>query len=267
MIKYGRFRFVEAVSDDLKEQIYRLRYKVYVEEFGFEKPDNHPGGRETDSYEEYARHFAAIDDNDEVVGTIRLVLHSEKGFPIEHATDIKFIGGKPSPDKIAEISRLAVSKRYRRRREDGRYGVESYLNNSDRVVKAGKLVGPFKVERRKRPIIILGLFQIMYQSSKRLGITHWYMITEKKIYLMLKKFGFVFHQIGEEVNYHGVRIPYLGVIDEIEQNLIRQNPVLAKVLLRGLEKQFYPRFGIVNLLKMCLCFPYYSKKAWYQWRS
>ena len=267
MLRYGRFSFVEAKNEEIKKKIYQLRYEVYVKEFGFEKPEDHPGGLETDEYEKYSKHFAAIDDDGEVIGTIRLVLCSEKGFPIEHATKVSFIGEKPPPEKIAEISRLAVSKKYRRRREDGMFGVESYLKKSEGGILPDSGPVPRKHERRKRPVIVLGLFQIMYHASKRLGLSHWYMITEKKIYYMLKKFGFLFHQIGEPVEYHGLRIPYLGIINEIEQDLIRENPVFLKMILRGLEKKYHPEYGAVNLLKMYLAFPYYSKKALRYWQG
>ena len=80
----------------------------------------------------------------------------------------------------------------------------------------------------------------MYQVSKRLGITHWYLITEKKLWYALKRFNFVFHQIGEPVYYYGMRIPYLGIIDEIEENLFRKNFDFAKDFLVDLDKQFWP---------------------------
>ena len=41
------------------EEVYRLRYKVYCEEWGFERIENHPGERETDEFDEYSVHFIA----------------------------------------------------------------------------------------------------------------------------------------------------------------------------------------------------------------
>lgn len=219
-----------------------MRYEVYVKEFGFENEKDHPNGLETDNYENESVHFACLNEHDSVVGTIRLVLHSGKGFPIEHAVETEFIGKKPNKGRIAEISRLTVSRDLRRRKEDGMHGVESYLKKSEGGVLPEDGSIPYEMRGRKNPIIVLGLYQVMYHESKRRGITHWYMITEQKVYYALKKYGFHFHQIGESIEYHGKRVPYLGIIDEIEQSLIAANPEMLKIMLTGLEKNYWPKF-------------------------
>lgn len=236
-----RFRFVQATSTALKHATYRLRYRVYVEECGFERPEDHPDGLETDAYEAHAIHLAALDDADAVIGTVRLILHSPQGFPIEHAVpNLRFIGARPAPQHLAEISRLAISPTYRRRIEDGLYGVESYLRQSEGGVLPD--VGPPRPqdERRKRPVIVLGLYRLLYQVSKRLGITHWYMVTEKKLWYILNKYHFLFHQIGEPVDYHGVRIPYLGCIADMETHMQQTHPEFLQSFLAGLEPAYHP---------------------------
>jgi N-acyl amino acid synthase of PEP-CTERM/exosortase system len=111
----------------------------------------------------------------------------------------------------------------------------------------------------------MGLYQAMYHESKRLGLSHWYMITEKKIFNSLKKFGFEFQQIGDPVEYHGLRIPFLGIIDQMEQKIIRENPILLKLILRDLEKPFHPSFGFFGTLRMVYKFPHFTRKAWNYW--
>ena len=56
------------------------------------------------------------------------------------------------------------------------------------------------------------------------------------------KYGFHFHQIGKPVEYHGLRIPYLGIIDEMEQSLAKTNPNMLKLMLAGLEEKYHPPF-------------------------
>ena len=241
-IQYGRFRFGLVEDKEVLEDTFRVRHEVYVDEFGFEKKEDHPNGLETDEYEKDSVHFACINENDSVVGTIRLVMGSDKKFPIEHAVETTFVGEKPDPSKIGEISRLAVSKDLRRRKEDGMYGVESYLTKKEGGVLPDDGHIPEEMQGRKNPIIVLGLYQVMYQESRRRGISHWYMITEKKLFYTLKKYGFLFHQIGESVEYHGERVPYLGIIEEIEKTLIKNNPDMLKIMLTGLEKEYYPSY-------------------------
>ena len=93
-LTYDRFRFGQAIDDDVLKDTFRMRYEVYVDEFGFEDEADHPDGLETDEYEKESIHFACLNETDSVVGTIRLVLHSDKGFPIEHATKLNFTGEK-----------------------------------------------------------------------------------------------------------------------------------------------------------------------------
>ena len=66
------------------------------------------------------------------------------------------------------------------------------------------------------------------------------MITEKKLWYALKRFDFIFRQVGEPVDYHGMRIPYLGIVAEIEQNLIKKQMDFYQDFLVGLEKQYWP---------------------------
>jgi N-acyl amino acid synthase of PEP-CTERM/exosortase system len=238
-----RIKFVEVDSDFLKKELFKLRYDVYVSEFGFEKKEDHPSGQEMDIYDPYSVELAAIEqigaEAQKVIGTIRLILHSEHGFPIENVTPIDFTEEKPPINRIAEISRLAISREYRRCQGDGLYGVKSYLKVSEGEGLLNRDRSQ-NVKVRIQPHLILGLFKELYHVSKKLGITHWYMITEKKLWYALKRFDLIFRQIGEPVNYHGVRIPYLGIIDEIEQHLMKKHMDLYKDFLVGLDKQYWP---------------------------
>ncbi|MCP4672198.1 MAG: PEP-CTERM/exosortase system-associated acyltransferase [Desulfobacula sp.] len=239
-VTYGNFRFGIVENEEVKKDTFRMRYEVYAEEFGFEKKEDHPDGLETDEYENESLHFACLNQNDSVIGTIRLVLDSDKGFPIEHAVETKFIGKKPDRSKIAEISRLTVSKDLRRRKEDGIHGVESYITKEQGGILPNGGSIPEEMKGRKNPILVLGLYQVMYHETKRRGITHWYMITEEKLFYALEKYGFKFHKIGEPVWYHGWRIPYLGIIEEIEKTLFETNQDMFEVMLTGLEKEYHP---------------------------
>ena len=239
-ITYDRFRFGQVIDDAVLKDTFRMRYEVYVDEFGFENKADHPDGLETDEYENDSIHFACLNETDSVVGTIRLVCHSDKGFPIEHATKLSVPGQKPDPETIGEISRLTVTKDLRRRKEDGMYGVESYLKKKEGGVLPDDGTIPKEMEGRKNPIIVLGLYQVMFHESLRRGITHWYMITEKKLFYALKKYGFLFHQIGKAVQYHGERIPYFADIHELLVNLKQTDSGMYNLMLTGLEEKYWP---------------------------
>jgi len=242
MFEYGKFKFLEASSEDLKKQIYRLRYEVYALEFGFENPFDFPDKLEQEDYDDHSVHFAALNEHDEVIGTVRMILDSDLGFPVEHASKITDFKDKPDPKHITEVSRLAVSKTMRRRPEDGMHGVESYIPQSqggvsDKPGKENKFI-----EKREKPIIILGLYKTVYLKCKELGITHMYMITEDKLFHALYKFGFIFSQVGEPVEYHGKRTPYATSWDTIERHMHKHHSDLLDFLLFDLDPQHRPKF-------------------------
>lgn len=214
----NRFLYKKIPNDDaLINEIYRLRYKVYCDEWGFEKPEDHPGGIEYDEFDKHSVHIAALSsDAQELIGTIRIILSSELGFPMERhcriGSDLSYL----DRNKIGEISRLAVSKEYRRRAGDRLIydGGESAKVNNDQSV----------YERRKNEFaIITGLYTYMYKESLAMGLTHWYAVMAKGLNILLQRMGIMFKSIGPEVDYHGLRTPYLGVIDEIAMKVSREN--------------------------------------------
>lgn len=235
---------VDKVLDDsgLKE-IYRLRYKVYVEECGFERPENHPAGIEIDKFDKNSVHFATKNENENIIGTVRLILNSPIGFPIEKRCKLNINKDELPRNHLAEISRLAISKQYRRRGEDKFiYGPEEerreiidtgdtkqYQRRAEDKYRSGELY-----ERRRGPDLVLSLYKAIYHESKRRNITHWYAVMTKGLYILLKRFGIDFEPIGQPVDYHGIRTPYLGDIKKIEHEVSIKNPELYEEFTRGI---------------------------------
>lgn len=243
-IEYGQFRFGTVNNDEVKKNTFKMRYKVYVKEFSFEEKKDHPNGLETDAYEDDSVHFACLNSQDSVVGTIRLVLNSEKKLPIEHVVKINCSDKIPHRQKIAEISRLTVCRDLRRRDKNDMHGIKSSPSKKEGgVLPDSQAPLPDEINDKENPMIALGLFQVMYHESKRRGITHWYMITDDRVFQILKKYGFLFQRIGEPIWYHGWRAPYLGILEEIENDLIKTNPEMLKIMLTGLEEKYCPVFA------------------------
>jgi len=234
-----KFKKVDRQDVELMEKVYRIRYQVYCLESGFLNPSDYPDEMESDEYDPYSIHFIAIHGQNPI-GTVRLIKKSDLSFPLEDHCNIKATNCAIVRSKLVEISRLAISKTFRKRTEDGLYGIESYLT----VAEGGILpLSPTPEEaakhsRRRRPEIVLGLYRQMFQESKRLGINFWYAAMEKKLERLLKKFQFAFDQIGEPVDYYGPVIPYLGKLDKIERSVAAAKPEMYKFFVEGLEKKY-----------------------------
>ena len=224
-MEYFDFRKVSR-DDPLMEEIYRLRYKVYCDEWGFEKPEDHPDGLEHDRFDEYSVHFAAIDRKGDVIGTVRIILESSLGFPIQHHCTIdqelqRRVAAKV-PDaarsRFGEISRLAVSKEYRRRSLDNLILDGQQYDDVEQLIaqKEAAKAGYESIERRRQQdsAIVMGLYRCLCTESRELQLTHWYVVMARCLHVLLKRTGFFFEPIGPEKEYHGIRRPYLGYLNE-----------------------------------------------------
>lgn len=203
------------------EEVFRLRYQVYCTECGFEDPKDHTHGIEKDEYDEHATHFVAVHPEDnKIIGTVRLINNSVLGFPIEKFCTVDLDTSKIPKDDIGEISRLAISKTFRRRVGDGVYG------GSDRVPGREDKSGDNR--RDSNLPIVMGLLKAIYIESKCRGKINWYAAMERSLFLLLKRLGFVFHPIGGESNYHGYRTPYIIRIGTLDSEIAKKNPKLFK---------------------------------------
>lgn len=239
------FRKIEK-DDPLLLEIFKLRYKVYIEEWGFEKPEDHPYGTERDVYDDESVHFVALRSADQqVIGTIRIILDSEKGFPIEK----HFVIDASARDELsahdrrgfAEISRLAVSNEYRRRAIDkiifeGKGVDGNVVENATeemRRLETGKGAENISRERRRlENCIVMGLYYCIFQETIREGncLTHLYAVMANGLPELLGRFGINFRKIGEQINYHGMRAPYVGNIGEMHKELASSSKLFAKFI-------------------------------------
>lgn len=216
-----RFFFRKIPKDDpVIYDVYRLRYKVYCEEWGFEKPEDHPGKLETDEYDQHSIHLGAFSQEDgNLIGTIRLILDSELGFPIDRHCTFNTDISSLDRSRIAEISRLAVSKEYRKRAVD-----KLIYNNGEPDPLQGKEARDVQEKRKQEFFIIMGLYICMYMESSQMGLTHWFAVMANGLSILLKRMKIQFTPIGPAVEYHGRRIPYIGAIDDIVSKVAAEQP-------------------------------------------
>jgi N-acyl amino acid synthase of PEP-CTERM/exosortase system len=237
-MKICGYTFTRVDDDELLHETFRLRYDIYCREAEFLNDSQYPDGIEKDIYDEHSIHFAALDREKHVVGTLRMILNSDHGFPLEeHCPNYDKTKIPRLKSQLAEISRLAVAKSSRRRINDGLYGMTSYH------ASAGEEIPAHIRKRRKNPVIVFGLYKLLYLESKRRGITHWYAAMEQKLNHTLSRFNFPFEAIGPVHDYYGPVIPFLGSIATIEQHLYRQKPLVAHLMMYGLDRHLMPQFG------------------------
>jgi N-acyl amino acid synthase of PEP-CTERM/exosortase system len=233
-MRYFKSELIDT-KPDLLQNSYNLRYQVYCMERSFLPKDDYPEESETDKYDPYSFHLGAVNLEDSLVGTSRLVQPSGLGLPMYDACEL-FTDAKQhlkSVSNVAEISRLCVSRSYRRRSNDGYFG-------EPRLDSSGQPEVHVAVEHRGNPLLVVSLYKAIYQTAKRAGITHLLAATEKSLQRLLSRYRFPFHAIGPEVDYFGPVTPYLLELSELDKILVsHQSPILEE-FLDGLEQEFWP---------------------------
>lgn len=215
----AKFEVLDADTSDLLEKVYALRYQVYCIETGFENKDQFPDGRERDQFDDRAIHGLVVTrDSHWPLGTIRLVRPqgSRPGpqFPMElvypNLLASRGYGPHDLPwDTTAEISRFAISKAFKRR--PGEPG--SITGVTEESLRAARVRA--RDERRRYPHIILGLFLSLARLSAQAGLTHWVAVMEYPLLRLIDRFGFKFEHIGKPIEFHGLRQPCVGCIEDM----------------------------------------------------
>ena len=229
------FEIVEDQLDNAKlfEAIYRLRYQVYVKEWGFETPEDHPEGLEKDVHDRHSRHvYAYTGAEDNVIGTARIILPSDSLFPLQENFDIDDRLFRNQEHKVAEISRLAISKDFRRRAID-RLIFNKDKTDSEDLAQYQKMKNIENERRKCEHELVLGIYLLIYRESIKLGLTHWCAVMARGLYVILARWGIPFNQVGPEKEYHGIRAPYVVSLKDLETNLERKNPDLLQLARQG----------------------------------
>ncbi|MCM0611810.1 PEP-CTERM/exosortase system-associated acyltransferase [Marinobacter sediminum] len=198
-----------ATSPEAINEVFEVRYQVYCIDRPFEDPNCFIDKREHDAYDSRSAHaLIRHRKTGHSVAAVRLVMAGDNPeqseFPMEgpcvhrmnqRAQDA--IAGARR-EQVAEISRMAVSREFRRR-----------LNEEQSVSGISEMACYKDSEKGKRavPYISLGLFTAILQMSVKHGITHWMAVMEPAQLRLLKRFGVQFDHVGPVLEYHGLRRP------------------------------------------------------------
>jgi N-acyl amino acid synthase of PEP-CTERM/exosortase system len=204
------FELVFAESPQLRDEVFRIRHQVYCEELGYESVS--PDGRECDEYDSHSKHLLLRTANTGVrVGCTRLVLppleQPSLPLPFERACAATLDRGLIDPatlprNSIAEVSRLAVVRAFRRRKG------EEHSKDGAAVIDYGTPKQP------RFPYIQLGLYLGAVALAHRLGIKIIFFLTEPRLAGHFEKLGFPVHQIGGPIEHRGTRVPSMSNVDE-----------------------------------------------------
>ncbi|MBR9912410.1 MAG: PEP-CTERM/exosortase system-associated acyltransferase [Gammaproteobacteria bacterium] len=196
-----------ADTDALRDQVYGIRYRVYAEEFGFEKAEDFPNKLEKDEFDNKSIHcLISHKASGKPAGCVRVVPtfgSSEKELlPLEKycaaSLDREFIQAMDHPrDSICEISRLAVDTAFRQRPGEKK----TRLGSVDETMHS-------KEEIRSFPLIAVAGFLACISITKLVKRPNTFMMTEPFLPRLLARSGILVERAGSDIDYHGIRAPY-----------------------------------------------------------
>lgn len=212
------FDVVTANGGPLLEEVFRLRHQVYCEELGFEP--QRASRLEHDEYDKRSIHCLLLHKASKTyIGCSRLILadshEPEKPFPFEFACGKSLRWSFDSSagtgrERYGEISRLAIIAQFRH-----------FSRNEVAVANGGRedFYDGDEDEKHLFPTISLGLYLAMTAIVLNQGLKGVFAMMEPRLVRRLRRLGILFEQVGEAVEHHGLRGPFLIHCDSILSTL------------------------------------------------
>lgn len=229
------FNFFEVTRGNKRYKEYlHLRHDVFVEELHCINPQEASQAQhiETDMFDPYSRHLIAEHKSSgETAACARLILPNPNGLNTEARYSIE---EHPFPDQnrenTGEISRMAISLDFRRRKED-----DSTLISGDPNREIGEPEKKNKAKAKKgrnhQPELVLGMYREIYYLAQKEGIHYCIAAMDKRFSRLLIRIGYPFRQIGpENKNLVPVRQPFIISQAEMEKKLDQLHPDVLKFM-------------------------------------
>ncbi len=213
------FEILPAHDERLRDEVYSVRHEVYCEELKFEPLRE--DGRETDDFDNQSHHCLMLSRSDpqQRVGCVRLVTANPSDpyapLPFEiscrDTLDRAILDTARLPrERIAEVSRLAVRRAYRRRR-----GEEKPTTVSIQKADYGSPMNP------RFPYIPIGLYLGSLALAEQREIEYLFMLTEPRLASHFSKLGLDVQTIGGPIEHRGKRLPSMIRVESILKRISR----------------------------------------------
>ncbi|MCP4129315.1 MAG: PEP-CTERM/exosortase system-associated acyltransferase [Gammaproteobacteria bacterium] len=232
-----------ATTAEQKQEIYRVRYRVYCDEFGFEDADRFPDKAEHDEFDDYAIHCLVTHRASGIpAGCVRLVpatvstnyhiLPFEKFCAAGLDSDYLHSMGMDRRS-ICEISRLAVDSSFRQR-------------SGEDLTRLGKLNAMDFSHHEERTFSLVAVAGYLATTALTglTGKTNVFALMEPFLPDVLQKAGITFRRVGREVDYHGIRAPYFVQTESVLDSMSPEIRQLYDAIYEQMEGAYQETGGV-----------------------
>lgn len=231
------FEMVPAISDELKNEVYKLRYQVYCTETQFLNFEHYPEGLEFDEFDQQSVHYLIRHrKSGDFAATTRLILpdanNPEKLFPVEiHCKiDNGAVMQGLNRSYLGEISRFCVSKDFKKRKNEAYTLAGVNVNWCPDYFTLG--------ERRSFPHIAIALIACFIKASYENDIHYLFACMEPSFFRFVSPLGINLTKIGPLVDYHGERWPAAIKIADLLDCVAKKNLDIWKLLTNNGRMKF-----------------------------
>jgi N-acyl amino acid synthase of PEP-CTERM/exosortase system len=193
-----------AATQKARDQVGRLRYRVYCEEFGYEQAAAFPSGKETDHFDEHSLHCMITHRKSRATAAcVRLVCATaNRTLPLEtycleslHSDYLDAL--VQERDQVCEVSRLAVDPAFRRRR-------------GERHTRLGEFNAMDCCHQEQRTFSLISIAAVLagFAMSTLTERTSIFTMMEANLPRLLRRSGILMQQAGDTTDYHGQRSAY-----------------------------------------------------------
>ena len=225
-----------ALTPAQKSDVYKVRYRVYCEEFGYEPIDEFPDHEEFDQFDDNSLHCLISHKSTQLpAGCVRLVSTGDdnKGkLPLEiYCAESLNVGAMDKFDAkrhtISEVSRLAVDRSFRRRATESktRFGGADSIDCSRR-------------ERRTFSLISVSAFLAVTALTELTGRTNAFAMMEPFLPKLLLRSGITMTKIGRDIDYHGNRAPYFTTTESAVMGMAPELKELYGAIYESIVKDY-----------------------------
>ncbi|WP_426416973.1 PEP-CTERM/exosortase system-associated acyltransferase [Aestuariirhabdus sp. LZHN29] len=242
------FRVALALTPELQTEVFRIRYDVFAREFGWE--DSSPEEVERDDFDRYSIHSLIYHNRTNTpAGCVRLVIpdpvDSAQMAPFEkycaqHISKDQFDLAILNTVSYGEASRLAVPSSFRRRKDESTAAIPLPARAPQATAE----------EKRHFPHIAMGLYLAGMAIVDLASIDYVFAMMEPRLARHLLRFGVMFQQGSDIMDYHGERALYFIPKEDLTCHLTTEmaelygsirDSVFQQLAAPSSKKSIFPR--------------------------
>ncbi len=233
----SRFSLIPADSENVQNEVFRLRHQIFCEEFRLFEP--RPDGMERDDFDRHSLFLLLRSARTaEAVGCVRVVLTDPLSpyslLPFEKACGsmlerIILDPARLPRNSIGEVSRLGVAAKFRRRKGEQK----SPAPLADEALK----LDPVTPNPRQFPYILVSLYLGSIALAEYSSINTLFTFTELRLVTHFARLGVPIRPINSPIDHKGIRLPCVldvretidsfspfvrGVYSEIRRQIVGQ---------------------------------------------